>query len=245
MTLGYEPCFGLDGSTSMNDQVAPNSFMSKKAFGVMIAKTFVTEFAKRDTRGGDEKSPNGNPLGGLLMLTYSDRAHLIAEGHMNEVYKKIYPDVLEANKNAVSSDERVDPEEHAGDVNSYNYDEMMKYAKWGGGTIIMNAVRVFEAHYKEEFVDNPDGPDEEDRPALMLTFATDGENADNSRFVEWLASNDHAYANALIIGEDEGAYAALNQWKKTMERNPRVFVEHITMNTDLKDLANRLFDRMQ
>jgi hypothetical protein len=120
------------------------------------------------------------------------------------------------------------------DLNTARIKEQLKAIRWGGMTYAMDAVRMAEAAYQEEFGDRP----LRNRPALELAILTDGMLNDADEFEAWVAQADETCVIcAAIIGYGTGHDRAVEHYQKIAKGNKFVTVDALTGVSDPTEIA--------
>lgn len=102
------------------------------------------------------------------------------------------------------------------DLNSSNIERKLKNAPWGGGTLVVPAIKQLIADYEEEFGDR----DADEKPVHEIMILTDGQAKDWKELEPYLlkANTQRVYAVA-IVGHGDAAMATYNEYKKVADQN--------------------------
>jgi len=121
-----------------------------------------------------------------------------------------------------------------GDLNSSNIQRKLQSIDWGGQTFAMDAVKLAEADFQEEFGHRP----LRNRPTQEILIITDGKLHDGDAFEKWVAQADEtAVCCVAIIGYGDGHDEAVRHYTKIAEGNPYVSVVAFTGVTDPMEVA--------
>lgn len=229
----------IDGSGSTKGAADPANTMSKWQLEGQIAKELIkANEARKETQGSvdtqesDEVTPNGTSMGGMLTVVFSDEGTLVGSGHMLSVYPDLQDQVDEETGKTVSRQEQA--EDHAGDLNVFNFDRLWRTVRPGGLTYIMEGVKVQMEHYDEEF------SSAKHKPTLCLYVQTDGELDDPQDFADFLRSNDHVVISCVVVGYGPDAQRAYRQWQAISQQHRNVHVFATNGSTDAAGIAQQL-----
>lgn len=219
----------FDTSGSMDEYVASGIRITKKQLATDIARRLVAQTASADSQDPDEVTPDGKHLGGLFTVTFSSRALPVGKGNMHLAYPG-YDDA----------------EEHAGDLNTENFEILWPRIKWGGGTYIMPGITFQMNHYHEEFDDLP----EEQKPTLVLWVITDGaldteeyhgNASDEAKFRDWLSTTqDRVLVGCVVVGSGFGHDDAVRQWTAIAKTHPNVKVFPTNGSNNVETIVSTL-----
>lgn len=187
-----------------------------------------------DSQESDEITPNGTSMGGLLTVVFSDEGTLVGEGHMLSVYPDLQDKVDEDTGKTVTRREQA--EDHAGDLNTYNFQQLWRTVRPDGHTYIMEGIKIQMDHYDEEFANS------RHKPTLALYVMTDGALDDPREFMGFLRSNDNVVISCVVVGYGPDAERAYNQWSGISNQHPNVHVFATKGSTDAAAIANQLIN---
>ena len=102
-----------------------------------------------------------------------------------------------------------------GDLNESNLERRLNSITWGGGTMVVPALKLALKEYLDEFEDDPD-----DARTHLVLILTDGQASDWQELEPYLLAAD---ANRVfvvaIVGHGSKALATYNEYKKVAQEN--------------------------
>jgi hypothetical protein len=102
-----------------------------------------------------------------------------------------------------------------GDLNESNLERRLNSIQWGGGTLVVPALKLALKDYADEFED-----DEDDSRVHEIIIITDGQASDWQQLEPYLLAADanRVYVVA-IVGHGDKALATYSEYKKVAEEN--------------------------
>lgn len=102
-----------------------------------------------------------------------------------------------------------------GDLNESNLERRLNSIRWGGGTVVVPALKLALKEYADEFED-----DEDDSRVHEILILTDGQASDWQELEPYLLAAD---ANRVfvvaIVGHGQNALTVYNEYKNVAEQN--------------------------
>jgi len=229
----------IDGSGSTKGAADPQNTMTKWQLEGQIAKALIKANEDRketlgsiDTQESDEITPNGTSMGGMLTVVFSDEGTLVGAGHMLSVYPDLQDEIDETTGKRITRQEIA--EDHAGDLNIHNFDQLWLTVRPDGLTYIMEGINIQMEHYEEEF------GEEKHKPTLCLYVQTDGALDDPQDFADFLRSNDNVVISCVVVGYGPDAQRAYRQWNTISQQHKNVHVFATNGSTDVPSIVNQL-----
>ncbi len=127
-----------------------------------------------------------------------------------------------------------------GDVNPHNLQHFWDTRQWRGSTSIMPGYLALRAHYKAEFLDNPE---ETNPPLLCMIVLTDGELKDEPTFEQALQQDAASEFVVIgVVGHGSEHDAALAAYQRLAQQYPNVAVMSFGGVTNGDTVAKTLLD---
>lgn len=102
-----------------------------------------------------------------------------------------------------------------GDLNESNLARRLNQIQWGGGTVIVPAMKLALKEYNDEFED-----DEDDSRVHLVLVVTDGEAADWQEFEPYLLdANANRVFVVAIVGHGDAALRTFSAYRQAAEQN--------------------------
>jgi len=121
-----------------------------------------------------------------------------------------------------------------GDLNSARIQDQLGQIVWGGETYIMDAVRMAEKAFQDEFGDRA----LRSRPAQEMLIITDGKLTDPDPFEQWVKQADETLVVAVaVIGSGPGHDMAVQHYQQIARQNRYVTVDALTGVSDPTEVA--------
>jgi hypothetical protein len=188
------------------------------------ARQFIVPFEALDSQAAEEQAGGSDEMGGVYFYPFSNLFLPIGQG------------------------------DDDGDLNSSNWQRKMdafkaKYFRNGkpaGGTQIMEAVKAGDAHYMEEFEDEPRAS----RPVRARVVFTDGALNDARAFLSYLGQGtltkdgygshgewDEVWAICILGEEGGGGHAAYDQYQAIAKDHPWVHAYYFEAVVNAAEVA--------